>query len=375
MAAVNPWIANVSSPRAVMDASHISSRPSLISPDPVLIKTGIEYELGKYINDVRSEHDCIVKAIIPKYREYGVTAPIYTVLVEYEEDGELYLDYIDVETYRSSHGFFGYELKPTDEFMNLGYNDPLPKGTILAKTSSLHEDGSYKYGLNVNVAFMSHPSVAEDGFVVSESFLERAKFTSVVKRVININKDTIPINLYGNKDVFKFIPNIGERVREDGLLCALRPRNDWFSISDMNDNNISEMDSTFDTPTYVSLNSIVVDVNVIRGNYNKPEFTSKITEQLDQYAEMLTNYYRNVVSKFESLIQEKKAMYGSAENIRLKPKLNRFISDCMIKVNAATYGKTKLCYRKLPIDQYRIEITTMSVIKPDLGFKLTGVFG
>lgn len=369
---VNPFIGNTSSPRAVMDSSHISQRPSLITPDEPLIKTGIEYELGKYINDVRTEHDCTVKAIIPKYKEYGVeTPPVYTLLIEYEEDNQIFLDYIDVDTYRSTHGFFGFTLKPTEEFNNLSYNSTIPKDTILAKTASLGTDGEYRYGLNVNMAFMSHPSVAEDGFVVSKSFIERAKFTSISKRVINITKDTIPLNVYGNKDIFKFLPNIGEPVREDGLLCAYRRRNDWFSISDMNDTNLSEVDSTFDTSVYVNPNSIVVDISVIRGNYLKPEFTSKMTEQLDQYAEMLTNYYRSVVSKYEYILNEKKAMYGSSDAIRLTPRMHRFITDSMIKISMATNGKNKLCYRKLPIDQYRIEVTTLSVVTPNAGFKLS----
>lgn len=372
--AINPFILNTSSPRAVMDFNHVSQHLPILTPDETPIKTGIEYELGKYINDVRTDHDCVVKGIIPKYREYGIAEPpVYTVFIEYEENNQLFIDYIDVETYRTTHTFFGYKLKLTEEFMNIDYNTPISKDTILATTDSYGDEGDYRYGLNANVAFMSHPSVAEDGFVVSESFLNRAKFPSIVKRVINITKDSIPINLYGNKDIFKFIPNIGEKVREDGLLCVLRPRNDWFSISDMNNTNISEPDSQFDNPIYVNPNSTVVDISVIRGNYHKPEFSSKLTEQLDSYAEMLINYYRNIVNKYEQILQEKKMLFGSVDNIRLSPKLSRFIADAMIKVNMATSGKNKLSYRKLPIDQYRIEITTISIIRPNIGNKLSDI--
>jgi len=373
-AALNNFIANTSSPRAVMDFNHVSQHLPLLYPDERIIKSGIEYELGKYINDVRVEHDCIVKAIIPKYREYGVLEPpLYTIIVEYEEDGYIYIDYINIDTFRSAHTFFGYRLKPTADFFNIGYNTPLAKGTILATTDSYGDEGDYRYGLNANVAFMSHPSVSEDGFVVSESFIKRAQFHSIIKRVINITKDTIPINLYGTKDIFKFIPDIGEKVRPDGLLCALRTRNDWFSISDINTNNISEPDYIFDNLVYVNPNSTVIDINIVRGNYNKPEFSSKMTQQLDQYAEMLINYYRNVVNKYEQIMQEKKIMYGNTDVIKLSPRLNRFITDCQIKIMAATYGKHKLSYRKLPIDQYRIEITTISTITPNLGFKMTDI--
>ena len=372
--AVNSFILNTSSPRAVMDFNHISQHLPLLKPDECILKTGIEYEFGKYINDVRTEHECVVKAVVPKYKEYGVNEPpVYTVFIEYEEDGKLVIDYIDVETYKSSHTFFGYKLKLTDDFLNVGYNTPLARDTILAGTDSYGDEGDYRYGLNANVAFMSHPSVSDDGFVVSESFLQRAKFNSIVTRVINITKDTIPINLYGDKDIFKFLPNIGEKVRADGLLCATRTRNDWFSVSDLNTNNLCEPDVTFDNLTYVNKDSTVLDINIIRGNYNKPEFSGKMTEQLDQYAEMLINYYRNVVNKSEQIMQEKRAMYGNTDAVRMSPKLTRFIADSTIKINMATYGKNKLSFRKLPIDQYRIEITTISTITPNLGFKMTDI--
>lgn len=371
----NSFIGNTSSPRLVMhQSSHLPAHLPIISPDEKLIKTGIEYELGKYINDIRTDHDYVVKAITPRYREYGVEeVPTYTILAEYEDKGQLFLDFIEVDAFKSSHTFFGYKLKQTDEFTNLYYNSTLPKDTILAKTDSYGNEGSYKYGVNVNVAFMSHPSVAEDGFVVSESFLKRTKFTSIVKRVINITKDTIPINLYGNNDVFQFIPNIGDKVREDGLLCATRERNDWFTISDLGNNNLSEVDPIFDTLTYVNPNSVVIDVQVVRGNYNKQEFSSKMTKQLDDYAEMLVNYYKTIIQKYEQILAEKKVMYGTSDVIRLTPRLHRFITDCYIKANVATSGKNKLCFRKLLIDQYRVEITTSSVITPNIGFKLTDI--
>jgi len=373
---INNWVANTSSSRVCMDNNHISQTVSLLNPDPVLIKSGIEYELGKYINDIKADHDYIVKAIIPKHNAYYVgQPPEISLLCEFEKNGVTYLDIVHINSHRSSHNFFGYQLHLTDEFKEVGYNGVIPKDTIIAKTNSLADDGSYKYGINANVAFMSHPSVSEDGFVVSKSFIERAKFTSVTKRIINITKNTTPINLYGDNNVFKFIPDIGEKVREDGLLCALRERNDWFSIADCNNMNLSEVDSTFDTSVYVTPGSVIVDVNIVRGNYTKTDFTPRMTDQLDRYADSLTVYYKTIIKRYEEILNEKKAMFKDMSGFKLTPRLHRYITDIQIKVNATTNPKIKLCYRKLPIDQYRIEITTMAIIKPNLGFKMSGIFG
>ena len=178
------------------------------------------------------------------------------MFVEYTRDGKLYLDYIDVPLYKSSHNFFGYPLERTEELANAHYNVVIPKGTILGKTASYGREGSYNYGLNANVVFMSHPSVSDDGFVVSESFAKRSAFTSYRKSVINIGKNTIPLNLNGDEELFKFLPGIGEAVRLDGMLCALRDRNDWFSVYDLTNRGLAEVDSVFDNPTYVNTRSV-----------------------------------------------------------------------------------------------------------------------
>lgn len=371
-AGINSFIANTSSPRAVMDNSHFASHIPLLNPDEKLIKSGIEYELGDTVDDVRTDHDCVIRGRVERYGNYGIESPETILFVEYEKNGQLFLDFISVPAFKSNHNFFGYPLDKTDAFNNVGFNDVLPKDTILGKTRSYGREGSYDYGLNANVVFMSHPSVADDGFVISESFAKRAAFPSYLKRTININRNTIPLNLNGDDDIFKFLPGIGEKVRADGMLCATRERNDWFSVYDLTDRGLRDVDVVFDIPTYVNTFSTVVDIKVIRGNYTKPEFPSKMTQQLDHYAEMLMNFYKNAVTVYESIINENKKRYSDSTNVRVTGRLTRFISDSIVKINA-TAGKVKLSHRRLPIDQYRIEITTMNIIVPNYGYKLTDI--
>ena len=368
----NPFIANNSSPRSVMHTSHISSRVSLIHPDKKLIMTGIEGEFGKYINDVRADEDIIIKAAIPKHRDLGDYNPETILLVEFERDGQLWMDMIEVPNNRASHGFFGYSLHPTEELKNISYNTPIPKDTVLARTDSYGKDGTYMFGINANVALMSHPSVAEDGFVVSESFLDKARFTTVTKRVIYLTKENIPLNLYGSEEKFMMFPEIGQPVRADGLLCATRERNDWFSIADLNNESVSEIDHTFDTPVYVPVNSIVVDVSIIRENYQKSEYSPAMTQQLDEHASYLVTYYTDIVRQYDKIIYEQKRLHGEDFRVRQTPRLRRYIADCMIKRDSVT-SKNKLCYRRINIDQYRVEITCMSVVRPSLGFKLSDI--
>ena len=375
-AGLNSFVPNVSSPRAVMDNNHLAQKLPLIHPDEKMIKSGIEYELAKYINDVRVDQNCIVKAVIPRYANMAISdAPCVTLLVEYMDDDTTYLDYIQVENHKSTHTYFGYLLSLTEDFSNISYNGVLNEGTILAKTASYGEDHDYRFGRQANIALMSHPSVAEDGYAISESFARTSGFHAISKRVINITKDTIPLNVNGTPDLFKFLPNIGEEVREDGLLCALRDRNGFFSVSDMSDRGLSEVDYTFDNPVYVPVRSKVIDIKVIRGNYLKPEFPSGMTGQLDDLAAQYHAYNTMLVNRFDAILEEKRQIYGSLNGVRISPKLTRLIADSTIEVNAVNNPKQKLCCRKVPIDQYRIEVTVSSIKIPNYGYKLTDLHG
>lgn len=371
ISAINPMIASMSSARSVMDCAHFSGRPALLTPDEPFIKSGIEYELGKTINHPVTEHDCVVKAIIPRYREYGFTPPEVTLLVEYEDKGHLYIDLLSVPAFNSTHSTFGYRLNYTQELLNAQYNSVLPKDTVLAAADSYGPDGCYQFGLNASAVFMSHPSVSDDGYVISESFAKRAGMMGMVKRVINVTKNTIPVNVHGDMEHFKLIPDIGQHVSPDRVLCALRERNDWFSVSDLSSRNLATYDPMFDTLTMVPQGSFVMDVKVIRGNYNKNEFSSKMTEQLDNYADMYINYCRNVVQKYDQLIQEKRSTYSNMDHIRTTGRCHRYVTDCGILVRHAESGRNKLSYRKLPIDQYRVEVTLGHFQYPTLGSKLT----
>lgn len=372
LSAINNFPSSGSSPRMVMDASHLAAHIPLLRPDERILKSGTDYEMGKYVDDVKSDENCVVKAVIPRYREYGITPPEHVIFTEFEKNGEIYLDYIDVPMYKTNHSVFGFPLRPTEKLLNIDYNSTLSEGDILAKTDSYGPEGSYDFGLNANVVLMSHPSVSDDGIVISESFAKRAQFTSISKKVININKNTIPLNIYGDETTFKFIPDIGQSVRPDGMLCATRQRNDWFSVYDLHDRNLREVDVTFDDPIYVNMDSVVIDVKVIKGS-GKQEFSNRMVQQLDHYASMLANFHAKVIEAYERLMAEKKALYGSVDEIRLTPKMHRFITDCYVKHQATGNRKYSLSYRKLPIDQYRIEITTMNVITPNLGYKLTSL--
>ena len=86
-----------------------------------------------------------------------------------------------------------------------------------------HSGSIYKlFGCNLNVAYMAIPQVTEDGIAISESAAKKLETEGYSTISIDIGPGQIPLNLYGDETNYKFMPDIGNTVHEDGVVCALR---------------------------------------------------------------------------------------------------------------------------------------------------------
>lgn len=376
-AANNALVGHCSTPRAVMDSNHMASRPSLVNPDKKeSLISGIEYELGKYIEDIKVPENCEVIGSVQKIPG-SPHNPETTVFIKYEKDSQLWIDVIVVPKFKSKHSYFGYNLHYTDEMLSLNYGKPLQEDTILAKTDSLGDDGIYKYGVNANVVMMSDPATAEDGFVVSEEFLDKLKFTSIETKTISLDKNNFLLNIYGDENNFKAFPDIGEKVREDGILCAVRRRNDFFAITDLNDDDIREIDFTFDEPVYIgkdSKESVVVDIKVTRGANIRPVYSENMSEQLESLYGLNVRYAEGIINQYYTILRELRMKFGVNFMPTLAPRLLITVRDAMVLKETVTHRRRTANKRK-DIDQYCVEITVKSVVRPNKGFKLTGLSG
>lgn len=376
-AASNSLVGHCSTPRAVMDSNHMASRPSLLYPEKKQsLISGVEYELGKYIDDIKVPENCEVLGSVQKIPG-SPHNPETTVFITYYEDGKLWLDVVVVPAFRSKHSYFGYKLHPTEEMLSLSYGKALMKDTILAATDSLGDDGFYKHGFNANVAMMTDPATAEDGFVVAEEFLDKLSFYSLETKIINLDKETFLLNIYGDENNFKAFPNVGEKVREDGILCAVRRRNDFFAVTDLNDDDIKEIDYIFDEPLYINKDAreaTVVDINVYRGANIRCVYSDNMVTQLEENYEMNQSYSENVIRNYHTILRELRSKFGRNFTPNISPKLTVLIKDHLVFRETST-SKRRTRKKRKEIDQYYIEIKVLSYVRPNKGFKLTGLFG
>lgn len=381
-AAMGSFIAFDSSSRIQMYSSHISQT---ISPEDSNIPramTGLESQLGDFAFNIKMPVNGIVIAIHKKYKVgIGLGAikenPITTIIYQNQENG-IY-DFIDIFEYHTKHRVFGIKFKINPIVNRLRIGSPIAAGTILAYNPNVKDGNIYANGLETNVAYMSIPCTIEDGFGVSESYIKRAKPLELLKFTTSWGRLVYPLNVYGDINNYKPFPDIGDTIRDDGLLFAMREYNDDFDALDMTPKGLMEIDMVHDTRTYGTAGSIVYDVNVETGigeSRAKPLTPPGMVEQANKYINSGTSYYNDLLETYNKL--EKKE-----RNLMVSPGLQNLITRALAdKPNDHTYnrstkatGKIRRTYRNIPLDEYRVEIKTAKRITIGLGAKLSDNHG
>ncbi len=372
---------NDSSARAVMFASHFSQRLVTDKSDPKVIQTGVEYEMAKYTFCVKMPADGTIIKIIDRYPR---TADIDSIpfnpekLVIYEDATTKEIGSFTMPYHLSYHQYFGFKLIYTENAERLTPGQFIPKDTVFAHSSSIGDNGVYKYGRSMNVAMMSHPAGAEDGVMISESGLEKLRFSVFETRVVEFGPGNFPLNLYGNVHNYKIFPDIGETIRPDGILMMLRKTNVNNSPVDIGIYDVMEPDFMFDTAYYVrGPGGVIVDIKVYKDDTAQNCLPDNMVAGFQKYVKGLRNYYSEIVKTELEIIKQRKAKYGS-DKISIAPPLHRLIVEGLAVLNRVSHKhsqKLKILYRKAPLSEYRVVFTIEYKLKPTIGFKITDSHG
>jgi hypothetical protein len=249
----------------------------------------------------------------------------------------------------------------------------IPKGTVFAHSPNLKQ-GTYCYGIETNVALMSIPQVIEDGFVVSESYAERLAVQGVETRVKEFGKDFYPLNVYGDENNYKPFPDVGETIRDDGLLMALRKYDELSAFNEMTPRDLlaDKIDFEYDILVYGIPGATVYDINVDRDfTLRYPECPIGMEVQPSKYETAREQYYSKLLSEYNRLKKTRK------EYLRITPKFHRLLTEAIggvdpaNKPNSKGPSKIKRTYRRKPIENWRVEVKFAKRIVPTHGWKLS----
>jgi len=361
-AALNPFVEHNSSPRGLMMSSHLSQIIVPLNPEVNTIQTGLEHEFGKYVISKMVEAPAEVKAVITRYKTLKVDAPIeYYIIFKNLETGEI--DFINIPMFSRYHSYFGfkYEINPKVEHLKPG--DILSPGEILAKPPTLKDNGDYGFGVNANVAFMTIPAVDEDGFVVSESFCKKFQYQIFETYTLDVSKDGLLLNIYGDDENYKPFPEIGEKINEKGVIAVVRELEskdfDTFLTPALVDrDSVKEFNPIFDKALYARKpGGTVIDIKVYRNAKKKRELPTGTFQLLEDYKDALIAFYNQIYSVYKRLKREAESI---GNELLLSNRFNSLIVETIGMIESdKENNKLKKTFKKNELELYRIEFTVM----------------
>lgn len=414
--AVNPLTHHNSSQRNYMFSSHFSQALVLPEGEPHILQSGVDNRLAKYTFGAEVEKRCRVLAVIKKYESYDpeyVDVCTEQFVLVHTMDNEL-----DVITVSNHHT--GFHQTSGFEYIWNPKLDTLRKGNILEEGEKLSyspaiANGGYGFGVNVNTAMMTHPDVAEDGVIISESFSKKFRHHVYEKIVVNFGTESFPLNLYGDENNYKAFPEIGEKVNEHGVLIALR------SFKDLNLNKTGETDFTpgllgvkstmefnpeFDECFYVrgpgkdvdigngrtEPSGVVVDIEVFKNDKKIPKLKTGADEYVEKYHKSYEKFGRDFLEAYDNAIDELRGTdYKISPRLHQKVvqlglinyeyNVNRLKNDPKYSqlykkmVGSNLPGKISTSYKSEKLDSYRVEITVRYTVVLTRGHKVTDFNG
>ena len=376
--ALNPFINYNSSPRGLMMSSHLAQMLVLDNPEPRIIKTGLEYELGKHAMNIVADSDWEVIKVIPRYRKHivGMDKVAEYVIVYYDLEREIH-NIVRIPRFKRNHPYFGFVYNIDEEYLEgLTQGDIIPKGTVLAWSNNYdpHTE-EYSFGLNANVALMPLDEVSEDGIVITESFAKKMSFKIIEHRSIEGGKDSVFLNLYGDEDNYKPFPDIGEKINKTGIVVGTRKYDDMLSPGLFSKKDLTHYNNIFDKLEYMyNKYGTVVDIKAYFNKNKSKALLSGTEKHIDKYVDGLTYFYKEIIDTYEYL---NKGYYKiNKKNLIVGHEFNNLIVEAMNLVDMKDPNtKIKKTYKNNPLDLYRVEFDVVESMRLYPGNKLVDLHG
>jgi len=384
-----PFAGTNSASRIQMMSSHIGQTLVVEGATVRRIQTGMEREFGKYTFSIKMPCKAKIIKIIERYPHtagYNSIQHNPETLLIYEDSETREIGCLNLPEYHTYHPYFGFKYKPTDALKKIRIGSEIQEGEILLDSPSITNDGHYKFGVDLNVAFMSHPAVSEDGIVVSRDALPKFRFKTYETRVVEFGSKRFPLNLYGTPDNYKPHPEIGELIREDGLLMALRTYDESFSPSEQGVKSTMTVDPIFDKMVYAAgpgvregakVSGRVIDIKVMHDSDSALSLTPVGMEgQSMRYDHARRIYYQEICDIYNRLSRERgKLLELSREFHRLVIEAISVVQTYNHRDNGNGSDRVIKHYRGVPLDDWRLEFVIEYDITPTIGFKLTDLVG
>lgn len=312
-----------SSDRKLMAAQQVGNHAvTLLNPEIQLFGTGYVNRYGEHSNSLlTSKRNWRVLEKLQKFPDLNLYNHHYYLFVI--DDTDNYMDIIEVKKYESLAESFGV-LYNNDGIDTKNPGDMIFNGDIIRKSLSFDEYKHYRRGVNLNSMYISSAKITEDPVIISEDAAKKMSSCNIHIIDISINDNHIPLNLFGNDNIYKIFPNIGESF--SGPVCAIRKECKETSLFTQSVNNL-KTPLMSDQVYKLDGSGVVIDVDIFN-NKSTNDFT-QFESQLKFYTDMDIDLCRKTVDLLRDYIDN--PAYTKSY------KLSEFYTICEKKLNGVQY--------------------------------------
>lgn len=265
--------------RLQMQGQEVKQCLNILNPDVARVSTHYENIFGKLgwaYKQLRGTWR--VEAKIVKFEGFTYTLVLYNIDTDTYDMIEKPINENPTERYA-----FVYNTNAMDK---LEVGDTITD-EILYKSTSYDKNMNYRYGKNAKVYVISSPDVLEDAIRIRKGWLRKILFVQSSIYKIPVSSNNVPINWYGDNNVFQGFPKLGQMCK-DNIVCAIRPVKKKHVRYDFQTENLQKL-MNIDTEYYAPDNSILTDIEVFYDD--EAEFPSNVFfQQLKEYYDANCNY-------------------------------------------------------------------------------------
>lgn len=376
--AMNSFINHDSASRSYMFSSHFGQPVVLDNGEERIVQSGIEKKFGGNTFSKKIENDSRIIAVTTRYNGIDKSSVNNTVeiTIVFEDLVTDEIDVLIIPNYFSLHQFFGFKYKwDMDKLNNLVTNTIIPAGTILADSPAVKDNDGYAFGMNLNILKTVMPEGSEDSAIISKSAAEKMTYKMYETIVVEYGNEMYPLNLYGEIDgVYKPFPEIGDKVRSDGMIMALREVDADTAPLTTSKLDVTQPDTSFDKCTYAKRgDGIITDIKVYYNPKFKKEVYAGTNDITDKYINSLVKYHSDILSIYNRIKSDHYAKYKN-HDYRFSSRFTALIMESLVMASPDN-KRIKKSYKTEELDLYRVELTVRYDDKLSIGSKITDMSG
>lgn len=348
-----PFSNTNSGSRKLMAATQRTHGLALMRPEKAIIETGYEIRFGEHCSSLyKAESDYQVIAKISKF-SFAPNHHYWLILIDMHTGDLSVIERISYKHITESYGYM-YNNVYLD---NLTIGSYINKGDIVRKSLAFDDYNNRKDGVNLEVAYMALDENMEDSVVISDVAAQKLNAPLIKPVKFIINENDIPLNLYGNDNVYKVIPDIGEDINiENGILIALRKEKKEEALFMQ---SVDRLKTPLMSDEKYTLHGKVIDINIYCNNLDQIN-SSYYTSQLKMYYDESRRAYKELIQVITPY---------KAQGHRLSYDLQKLFANAKRIINGDKVMEKRL------FSNIEIEIYILEDLKLSIGDKVSNRYG